>query len=125
MYNYSGIKESNPQAVLSRWDISLHLPEAIQQIFKHTVGEYLLKVYRHNEKQKEAEQLPSCLKENIPMESANASAANKENGLDKEQIQLMDTVEDYKKEPDHDFICQLIDEHFSQKMYEKVANIQR
>ena len=37
----------------------------------------------------------------------------------------MDTVEDYKKEPDHEFICKLIDEHFSQKMFEKLTNIQR
>ena len=60
IYNYAGIKESNPDAVLSRWDISLHLPEAIQQIFKHTVGEYLLKVYRYNEKIKAEQALPKA-----------------------------------------------------------------
>ena len=37
----------------------------------------------------------------------------------------MDTVEDFKKEPDHEYICKLIDDHFSQKLFEKVANIQR
>ena len=59
------------------------------------------------------------------MESANASAENQQKG-EKEANQIkgyMDTVEDYKKEPDHEFICKLIDEHFSQKMFEKVANI--
>jgi hypothetical protein len=120
IYNYAGIKESNPESVLSRWDISLHLPEAIQQIFKHTVGEYLLKVYRYNEKLK-IEKVEPVVKDegDVPMESANASANPKDD------IQVMDTVEDYKKEPDHEFICKLIDEHFSQKMFEKLTNIQR
>ena len=41
------------------------------------------------------------------MDSANASEANKENveGDGKKIQSYMDTVEDYKKEPDHDFIC--------------------
>ena len=60
------------------------------------------------------------------MESANASADNLKKANEDQQIQgYMDTVEDYKKEPDHEFICKLIDEHFSQKMFEKLANIQR
>ena len=45
--------------------------------------------------------------------------------LTKQVEGFMDTVEDFKKEPDYDYICKLIDEHFSQKLFEKVANIQR
>ena len=41
-------------------------------------------------------------------------SANPKKGDEETEIQgYMDTVEDYKKEPDHDFICKLIDEHFS------------
>ena len=36
---------------------------------------------------------------------------------------FMDTVEDFKKEPDHEYICKLIDDHFSQKLFEKITNI--
>lgn len=32
----------------------------------------------------------------------------------------MDTVDDVKKEKDHDYICKLISEHFSQKLFDKV-----
>ena len=49
-YNFGGIKESDFSKVASRWDIALHLPEAIQRKFLYIVGEYLLKVYKYNVK---------------------------------------------------------------------------
>ena len=57
------------------------------------------------------------------MESVNASAEPEK--IQVADLSVMDTVEDFKKEPDHEFICKLIDEHFSQKMFEKLTNIQR
>ena len=47
-YNYGGIKETNPDIVTNRWDIALHLPEAIRKKFILTIGEFLLRVYKHN-----------------------------------------------------------------------------
>ena len=33
MYNYGGIKESDPEKIFSRWDIALHLPTITQKRF--------------------------------------------------------------------------------------------
>lgn len=35
----------------------------------------------------------------------------------------MDVVEDFTKEPDHEFICKLINEYFSQKLLQTVDEI--
>lgn len=35
----------------------------------------------------------------------------------------MDTVEDFTKEPDHEFICKLINEYFSQKLLNSLEEI--
>lgn len=51
-FNYGGVRESSPGKVASRWDIALHLPEAIQKNFLYIVGEFILKVYKHNIKSK-------------------------------------------------------------------------
>jgi len=50
LYNYGGIKESEPEKVCSRWDIVLHLPEITQRSFRLLVADYILKVYRYNQK---------------------------------------------------------------------------
>jgi len=47
-YNYGGIRESTMNKVTGKWDIVNHLPEAIQKKFLLIVGEFLLKVYKHN-----------------------------------------------------------------------------
>ena len=54
MYNFSGIKESVPSKVFSKWDIAQHLPEAIQKKFKLTASEFILRVYKHNLKMRAA-----------------------------------------------------------------------
>jgi hypothetical protein len=48
LYNYGGIKESNPKIIASKWDICLHLPEAIQRKFQLIIGEFIFKVHKHN-----------------------------------------------------------------------------
>jgi site-specific DNA-cytosine methylase len=47
-FNMAGVRESNPGKVASKWDIAMHLPEAIRQNFVLVVGEFILKVYKHN-----------------------------------------------------------------------------
>ena len=49
-YNLGGIKESNNQSCCTFWNISLHLPEALQREFKRHVGEYILLVYKYRQK---------------------------------------------------------------------------
>ena len=48
IYNFGGIRESNPTKIATKWDICLHLPEATQKKFRLIVGEFLLKVYNYN-----------------------------------------------------------------------------
>ena len=54
-YNYGGVKESQSDRCSTVWNISKHLPEALQGEFRRLVGEYLLKVYRHHERKKQEE----------------------------------------------------------------------
>ena len=55
IYNYGGIKESNHKKVSAKWDIAMHLPEAVQKKFLLTIGEYILKVYKYNMKLRSGE----------------------------------------------------------------------
>lgn len=54
-YNFGGVKESQNERCTTVWNISKHLPEALQGEFRRLVGEYLLKVYRFHEKKKQEE----------------------------------------------------------------------
>lgn len=47
-FNFGGVRESNPGKVTNRWDMALHLPEAIQKKFIFIVSEFVLKIYKHN-----------------------------------------------------------------------------
>lgn len=49
-YNYGGIKESTDDKVSSRWDISMHLPQAIRRLFLKQIALFILKVYKHNQR---------------------------------------------------------------------------
>lgn len=109
-FNYAGISESNPTKVTSKWDIALHLPEAIQKKFLITVGEFLLKIYKHSMRVK------SGAVEEDTGDSNNQAAAHK--------IQsFMDKVDDFKKEKDHVYISKVISDYFSQKLYSLVSEI--
>lgn len=105
-YNYGGVKESQNDRCTTVWNISKHLPEALQTEFRRLVGEYLLKVYRFHQKKKIEEQVDTQISaEDIAMAmQEEASATDKKNKV----VSLMDEVEDYKKEFDHEFICNLI-----------------
>ena len=111
MYNYGGIKEGNNKKVTSKWDIALHLPEAIQKKFVLTIGEFILKVYKYNQRIRNNQDLD----EDIEDEE-----------YKKEQMQLrsnMDIVDDVKKERDHDYISRLISDYFSQKLFTLIGEI--
>lgn len=87
--------------------MALHLPEAIRQNFVVTAGEFILKVYRHNIK-----------------ERLNSDGQDKHRQMNEQKIvSYMDTVDDVKKEKDHEYICKLISEYFSQKLFDKVNEI--
>eukprot|EP00347_Sterkiella_histriomuscorum_P016015 403354822 len=120
-YNFGGIKESNPSKVSNKWDICLHLPEAIQKKFLITIGEFILKVYKHNKKMLESGQYDRAHM---------AAGSNQDNGLkemmneDSKKIEsYMDTVDDIKKERDHDYIVHVISEYFSQKLFPLVGEL--
>jgi hypothetical protein len=105
MYNFSGIVESAPEKVTARWDIAHHLPEAVQNKFKMQMADYVLKVSRYNAKRRAA---------NAPI--------IEEKPESKKVTSIMDVVEDQIKEQDHDFICKLITEHFSSKLFSLVED---
>lgn len=48
--------------------------------------------------------------------------ADKKDTLDTNKEDLLDLVDDVKKEPDHDFIAKLITQHFSQKLFLDVSD---
>ena len=59
IYNYGGIKEASSMKVSSKWDIALHMPEAIQKKFLLIIGEFILKVYKwHRRERDEDEDAP-------------------------------------------------------------------
>jgi hypothetical protein len=100
MYNYGCIKESQPETVSQKWDIAHHLPEAVQNKFRMQTADYLLKVSRYNIKRRASKEI---IVEEKP-ESKKVSS-------------VMDVVDDSVKEQDYDFICKLIAEHFSSKLF--------
>lgn len=106
------------------WNISKHLPEALQGEFRRLVGEYLLKVYRFHEKKKQEElTAEQTMVEDIIMALEDSPAKPKtgegqQTSSATDQIKgLMDDVEDYRKDFDHEFICDLIANHFSSKLF--------
>lgn len=92
--------ESDPEKVTQRWDIAHHLPEAVQHKFKVTTADFVLKVSRYNAKRR-----------------ANKEEIIEEKPESKKVTSIMDIVDDSVKEKDHDFICKLISEHFSSKLF--------
>ena len=112
LYNYGGIKESQPEKVCERWDIVQHLPEITQKQFRLIVGEYILKVYNYNQKllvrkaDKEGDGMPE----------------GEEVLAEKKIESYMDAVDDIKKEPDHDYVSKLIITYFSQKLFCAVSD---
>ena len=99
IYNYGGIKESGDAAnkkVVAKWDIAMHLPESIQRKFLVTVSEYILKVYRYNQKlftESHIQQEEDVIVEGGPHTDGGP-------GVDK-ITSYMDTVDDAKKGKDH------------------------
>ena len=99
------------------------MPEALQGEFRRLVGEYLLKVYRYHEKKKQEELTAEQTQvEDIIMAMQDSPAKPKtgDGQIDTatDQVRgLMDDVEDYRKEFDHEFICNLIANHFSSKLF--------
>ena len=96
--NYAGISESAPDRLFAELNIVKHLPEAIRNKFKLTVMELCTKTLKHNRK---------LLSE--PAENQESQPVGK-------VTDYMDAVEDFTKEPDHEYICKLISEYFSQKL---------
>jgi len=41
IYNFGGVKESQPERIQSRWDIARHLPEVTQKKFLYLVAEFI------------------------------------------------------------------------------------
>ncbi len=113
-YNYGGIKEgTGDKKVVAKWDIALHLPESIQRKFLLTVSEYILKVFRYNQK------LLHNQEAGIPMEEDLIDGG----AGDEKVVSYMDAVEDYKKGKDHNYIVKLISEFFSQKLFSLIHEI--
>jgi len=122
MYNYGGINESSPSKVMSKWNIMLHLPEITQKKFVYLTAEFLQKVNRYNQKQLKKKQEISYTEQQEADEAM--AAAMLDDSPDKKQKveSIMDAVDDIKKGPDHEFICKLITEHFSHKIFDIVCD---
>ena len=74
------------------------------------VGEYILKVYKHNLK--------------LRAQGATSLAGEEENQVETAKtMNYMDTVDDQKKERDHDFIERLIGEYFSRKLLTMIEDM--
>ena len=85
------------------------------------MGEYLLKVYRYHEKMKTEVQEQGDINLDDVMEALNYDDRAKTATYSKGGVKnLMDDVEDFKKEFDHEFICNLIQQHFSSKLFSQV-----
>jgi hypothetical protein len=106
-YNYAGIKESNPDVVDFKYDVCLHLPEAVQQKFKLTICEFVLKVHQEN--------LKRVNQHHVAEFDANFEPIKN----------FMDTTDGFEKEPDHEFVHKLITEHFCRKLLETVDRFDR
>jgi hypothetical protein len=114
-YNYGGIKEgTGDKKVVAKWDIALHLPESIQRKFLLTVSEYILKVFRYNQKLLQNQEAGIPMEEDMMEGGANP---------DEKVVSYMDAVEDFKKERDHSYIVKLISEFFSQKLFSLIHEI--
>lgn len=111
LYNYGGIKESDPDRVVSKWDIALHLPQVTQKKFLYTIGEFILKVDRRNKKIIKK----TAAGETMPEEDGSPAKAR--------IMSLTDAVDDIKREPDHDFISKLITDYFSTKVFDMVNDL--
>lgn len=100
IYNYGGVKEQPGNRIVNqKWDIALHLPVALQRKFNLIVGEFILKVYKHNQRLRS--------ETGVPLEED-------ENQIDTAKVMnFMDTVDDVKKEKDHPYIEKIINEYFS------------
>jgi len=102
IYNFGGIKESNPAKASNKFDISLHLPEACRRKFLLTLTDFIIKVNNFNEKLR---------REGVGQIEEDPFAP------EKKVDSYMDLVDDIKKERDHDFIVSLITDHFSHKLF--------
>jgi hypothetical protein len=88
----AGISESDPERLFSELNIVKHLPEAIRNRFKITILELCIKTLKFNKK----------------------LSQNPEPAVDTigKVTDYLDAVEDFTKEPDHEYICKLINEFF-------------
>ncbi len=68
-----------------------------------TIGEFILKVYRHNQK----------LKRDGVVNEIDTNIHESEKKIES----YMDMVDDVKKEKDHDYIANLISDYFSHKLF--------
>jgi len=111
-FNYGGVQEQagSNRMVTQKWDVALHLPPAIQKKFSLVVGEYILKVYKHNLK--------------LRAQGVTTLAGEEENQVETAKaMNYMDSVDDQKKERDHDFIERLISEYFSRKLLTMIEDM--
>lgn len=128
IYNYGGIRESggggdtsSNKKVVAKWDIAQHLPESIQRKFLVTVSEYILKVYRYNQKMVSSGQ--QMIQQEEEAEGGPKNAAGENKGQVDKITSYMDTVDDAKKGRDHGYIVKLISEYFSQKLFSLIHEI--
>ena len=106
IYNFGGIKESNPTKASTKFDVALHLPEACRRKFLLTITDFVIKVNAHNER----------LRREGPERAEDPLAP------EKKVESYMDLVDDVKKERDHDFIEGLISDYFSHKLFQAISD---
>jgi len=90
----------------------MHLPEAMRAPFRRLVGEFIMKVFRYHEKVAKEEALALHIDVNDLAEAMEAEGEPVKPAAKAQVTSLMDDVEDFRKEFDHDFICNLISQYF-------------
>jgi hypothetical protein len=95
-----------------QFDVMHHLPQATWKKFEGIVKGFVAKVYKHNHKLTSSNELDDLLGENAKANQMVQQMyhAKIENVLDA-------VVDDRKKEPDHDFVADLITSHYAQQLF--------
>lgn len=109
-FNFAGIKETAPEEVTMCSDIVQHLPQATRKRYEMIVKEFIAKVSKYNQKllRRELEEDDFERQRELDYQQAQGLLGDDVEAEAKKIETVLDTVDDRRKEPDHEFVSQLI-----------------
>jgi len=124
-FNFAGIKETAPEEVTMYSDIVQHLPQATRKRYEVIVKEFVAKVSKHNQKllKQDLEQDAFEKQRELDYQQAQGLLDDGPKAADKKIESVLDTVDDCRKEADHEFVSQLIAQHYSQRLFQVVSDL--